>query len=230
GMSVDDLVARTGLLASEIGEHEGILRFQENWLASRVFIELKIEEIRGILKDFHRSHPLQPGIPKEELRSRELSGAPAFLLDAILARGRDVAMEAEIVRLASHRVALQRDEEAAMDKIEALFREGGLAVPATADALKRSGMEPVRARSLLQMLLKNRKLIRVGEDLIYHAAAIEHLRTLLAEHKGSRFSVTEFKEWTGVSRKYAIPLLEFLDRERVTRREGDSRVVLLGGC
>jgi selenocysteine-specific elongation factor len=49
---------------------------------------------------------------------------------------------------------------------------------------------------------------------------------LLGARKGQKFGVAEFKEWTGVSRKHAIPLLEFLDRERVTRREGDSRIIL----
>jgi selenocysteine-specific elongation factor len=68
--------------------------------------------------------------------------------------------------------------------------------------------------------------VRVSEDLIFHASALDQLRALLASRKGARFSVGEFKDWTGVSRKYAIPLLEFLDRERITRREGDSRIVL----
>jgi selenocysteine-specific elongation factor len=62
--------------------------------------------------------------------------------------------------------------------------------------------------------------------LVFHGSAIQSLRELLANRKGTRFAVPEFKDWTGISRKYAIPLLEFLDRERITRREGDSRVVL----
>jgi selenocysteine-specific elongation factor len=55
---------------------------------------------------------------------------------------------------------------------------------------------------------------------------MQALRTLLAQRKGQQFAVPEFKDWTGISRKYAIPLLEYLDRERVTRRDGNSRVVL----
>ncbi|MBY0375703.1 MAG: SelB C-terminal domain-containing protein [Bryobacteraceae bacterium] len=74
-------------------------------------------------------------------------------------------------------------------------------------------------------MLRERKLVRVNLELVFHAAALAQLRALLAARKGARFSVAEFKDWTGVSRKYAIPLLEFLDRERVTRREGDARVV-----
>ena len=226
GMSVADLVARTGLLASEIGEPAGLVRFPEGWLAARPWIEQRVVQFRALLRDFHAKNPLLPGLPKEELRSRELAGAPAFLLDALLARAKDIVAEGDIVRLTSHRVALKQDEEQAVEKIEALFREGGLAVPATPEVLAKSGVESARARSLLQILLRNRKLVRVGEDLIYHTSAIESLRQTLAGRKGVRFSVAEFKEWTGVSRKYAIPLLEFLDREHITRRDGDSRVIL----
>jgi selenocysteine-specific elongation factor len=95
-----------------------------------------------------------------------------------------------------------------------------------AEVLANSGVEPARARSLLQILLREKRLVRISGDLVFHQTAIRQLRELLARHKGERFRVPEFKEWTGISRKYAIPLLEFLDRERVTRREGDERVVL----
>ena len=74
--------------------------------------------------------------------------------------------------------------------------------------------------------LAEKRLVRVGDDLVFHQAALEKLRGMLAAHKSARFSVPVFKDWTGISRKYAIPLLEYLDRERVTRRDGDERVVL----
>ncbi len=231
GMSVADVVARTGLSVSEINAAAGsealfYIPDPHAWLASRAWADRTAARFREILKDFHRRNPLQPGLAKEQVRSRELAGAPAFLLDAIIARGKDIVAEGEIVRLASHRVALKQDEQAATDKIEALFRDAGLAVPSTSEVLAKSGLESARARTLLQILLKDRTLVRVGEGLIYHASAIETLRQTLISRKGERFSVADFKDWTGVSRKYAIPLLEFLDRERVTRREGDVRLVL----
>ena len=83
-----------------------------------------------------------------------------------------------------------------------------------------------KARSLFQLLVRQRRLVKVSAELTYHAGALEELRGLLAARKGVRFTVGEFKEWTGVSRKYAIPLLEYLDRERITRREGDARLVV----
>jgi selenocysteine-specific elongation factor len=66
----------------------------------------------------------------------------------------------------------------------------------------------------------------VSDELVFHSSALRSLRELLSQKKGERFAVPQFKDWTGVSRKYAIPLLEFFDRERITRRDGDSRVVL----
>ncbi len=92
--------------------------------------------------------------------------------------------------------------------------------------MAKSGVEPARARTLLQLMLRDKRLIRVSDELVFHASAMESLRALLAKKKGLHFAVPEFKDWTGISRKYAIPLLEYLDRERVTRRDGDSRVVL----
>jgi selenocysteine-specific elongation factor len=231
GMSVADLVARTGFVAAEIraiAEAGAFLYLPEpqSWLASGAWAERVIAELRAALAEFHRTNPLLPGLSKEELRSRHLGDAPSFLLDALLARAKDLVTEGDVVRLSSHRLALKQDEEVAVARIEALFLDGGLAVPATSEVLAKSGVEAARARSLLQILLRNRKLVRVGEDLVYHASAIAGLRALLAPRKGTRFAVPDFKEWTGVSRKYAIPLLEFLDREHVTRREGDSRVIL----
>jgi selenocysteine-specific elongation factor len=75
-------------------------------------------------------------------------------------------------------------------------------------------------------LIRNKKLVRIGDDLVFHHSALATLRAMLASHKGERFGVPDFKDWTGISRKYAIPLLEYLDREHVTVRDGDSRLVL----
>ncbi|MGH9470398.1 MAG: SelB C-terminal domain-containing protein, partial [Terriglobia bacterium] len=81
---------------------------------------------------------------------------------------------------------------------------------------------------ILQILLKEKVLHRIAEGLFFHHSALGDLRRLLAAQKAvsSRIGVPAFKELTGVSRKYAIPLLEYLDRERVTRRSGDERIIL----
>ncbi|HMD48977.1 MAG TPA: SelB C-terminal domain-containing protein, partial [Bryobacteraceae bacterium] len=178
------------------------------------------------VKQFHRQNPLLAGVSKEELRSKYLPGAPAWLMDALLSRSKTLTAEGEVVRLSSHKVALKRDEADATAKIENAFRAGGLATPALQEVLAKSGVDPARARTLLQLMLRDQRLVRVSDELVFHASAMQSLRALLSQKKGQRFAVPEFKDWTGVSRKYAIPLLEYLDRERITRRDGDSRVVL----
>ncbi len=185
-----------------------------------------LQAIEQSLKAFHREKPLLPGMSKEQLRTLHLPQAPPFVFDALLARTRNVAADGENVRLASHRVSLKEDEQQATAKIEQAFASAGLAVPPVNEVLTKSGVEGTRARSLLQILIREKKLFRISEDLVFHSTALQQLRELLSKHKGHRFAVPEFKEWTGISRKYAIPLLEFLDRERVTRRDGDSRIIL----
>ena len=218
GMAVGDLVARTGLRREEL--NGGPWFVDEGRLAQ---LRAAIEQT---LAAFHKQNPLLPGMPLEELRSRALSNAPTFLLDHILRESPSLVAEKDTIRLQSHSVAFQEDEAAAIAKIEGAFAAGALAVPGTNEVLAQCGLEPARARALLQVLLRQGRLIKVNAELVYHADAIERLRALLAGKKGTRFSVTDFKNWTGVSRKYAIPLLEFLDHQRVTRREGDARIIV----
>ncbi|MGO4879491.1 MAG: selenocysteine-specific translation elongation factor [Bryobacteraceae bacterium] len=234
GMGLAELVARTGLRESQIAalpscDGEGaVLYFKQpqHWFVDRAWFHAAREKLLRAVREFHQKNPLLPGIPKQDLRGRELPDSPPFLIDALLAEEKQIAVEGENVRLATHKLVLKQDEEQARAAIERAFEQAGLAVPALPDVLAKSGVESARARSLLQILLREKRLIRVSDDLVFHHTAIEKLRAMLAAHKSARFNVGTFKEWTGISRKYAIPLLEYLDRERVTRREGDERVVL----
>jgi selenocysteine-specific elongation factor len=104
-----------------------------------------------------------------------------------------------------------------------------LAVPSVSEVLAQLAIEKARAEKILQILLREKVLVRVSTELVVHGAALEKLAGMLKEYKktkGERIGVPSFKEMTGVSRKYAIPLLEHLDRQRVTRRAGDERVIL----
>jgi selenocysteine-specific elongation factor len=214
-----------GLSGAELTARCGI-RFAEPWYENSAKLASFKKSIGDILLRFHSAKPLLAGMTKEELRNSALPGSPPFLLDELLRRFPEIKLEGDLVRLASHRISLKTDESEATQKIEKLFHEAGLAVPSTAEVLSKSGIEASRARSLLQILFRDRKLIKINDELVFHASAIDALRAILATRTGTKFSVPEFKSWTGISRKYAIPLLEFLDREHVTRREGDSRIVL----
>jgi selenocysteine-specific elongation factor len=231
GMGLADLVARSGLTEREVqtaAASAPLIAFQQPqvWFADRAWFQSVREKLVRTLREFHQKNPLLPGIPKQDLRGRELPDSPPFLIDALLAQAREIAVEGENVRLASHKLVLKQDEEQARGAIERAFEEAGLAVPALPDVLAKSGVEASRARSLLQILLREKRLVKISDDLVFHQSAMGKLRAMVGAHKGSRFNVGTFKDWTGISRKYAIPLLEYLDRERVTRREGDERLVL----
>jgi selenocysteine-specific elongation factor len=231
GLGLAELVARTGLMPAEI-EHAAkserlvALEDPQFWLMDRQWFQTALARIANLLETFHRENPLLAGMQKQELRSRELSGAPPFLLDAMIERAAAIVVEGETLRLATFQVVLKQDEEQATATIEKAFREAGLGVPAVNDVLAKSGVAVGRARSLLERLLRQGRLIRISGELVFHRDAIDGLRARLAARKGERLSVAQFKEQAGISRKYAIPLLEYLDREHVTRREGDQRVVL----
>ncbi|MCC6863007.1 MAG: selenocysteine-specific translation elongation factor [Bryobacterales bacterium] len=231
GLAFSDLLSRTGMTARELEQAAAagpflILPAAQPWLVDRAWFENAAARLAAAVRDFHRANPLLPGIAKQDLRGRELPDSPPFLIDALLAAAPEIVVEGEIVRLRSHKLVLKQDEQEARAAIEGAFERAGLAVPPVAEVLARSGVELARARSLLQMLLRERRLVRVNDDLVFHRAAIDQLRALLHAHRGESFGVAAFKDWTGISRKYAIPLLEYLDRERVTRREGDQRLVL----
>jgi selenocysteine-specific elongation factor len=231
GMGMAELIARTGLRESDIRKSVAAapvitLDSPQFWVLDSRWTGGQLETIHETLKQFHRKNPLLSGLSKEELRSKQLPGAPPWLLDALLARAKTLAVNGETVRLTSHQVSLKQDEAEASAKIENAFEASGLVVPSMSEVLGKSGVEANRARTILQLLLRDKRLVRVSDDLVFHSSAIRSLRDLLAKKKGVRFAVPEFKDWTGISRKYAIPLLEFLDREHVTRRDGDSRIVL----
>jgi selenocysteine-specific elongation factor len=220
GMTAAALIERTGLSAEEISAVAP--KAIGEWYVDREWMNAARGQMVKTVQDFHRKNPLLPGVPRQDLRER----VPQQVFDALIAEAGELLAEGEIVRARSHQVVLKEDEEQARAKIETAFEKAGLAVPALADVLAQSGVEPARARSILQILLRERRLYRIGDDLVFHQSAVAHLKSLLAARKGQRFAVGDFKTWTGISRKYAIPLLEFLDRERVTRRDGDQRLVL----
>ena len=196
------------------------------WLISRARVAEFAERIAAECRVFHREHSLAAGIQKQDLKAKVMPGAPPEIFEHVLARSKEIVHDGEVVRLNTHRISLKQDEEQARSAIEGAFESAGLTAPALSDVLRASGIETARARSILQMLLKEGKLARISEDLVLHASAIRQLREQLALRRGERFSVPVFKDWTGISRKYAIPLLEYLDRIQVTRREGDERVLV----
>jgi selenocysteine-specific elongation factor len=125
-------------------------------------------------------------------------------------------------------VVMKDDEAESKKKIEDAFFSAGLKVPALPEVLAGLKLDKDRAQKIVTLLLREKALVKISDGLVFHRAALEELRRLILARKtkSSKIDVAQFKELTGVSRKYAIPLLEYLDRERITRRVGDMREIL----
>ena len=132
------------------------------------------------------------------------------------------------MRLAGTGVVMKDEEAESKEIIEHAFASAGLKVPALKDVLAGLKVDRIRAQKIVTLLLRDKILIKTSEELVFHRSALEELRKRIAaeKFKSSKLDIARFKDLTGVSRKYAIPLLEYLDREHVTRRVGDERVII----
>ena len=200
-------------------------------VASRLVAHLK-DAIVAALTQHHRAQPLSEGLPREELREHLFARGHAAVFDRALA---DLSAASTIfvrdrVALATHRVELTPEEERARAAIERAYRDGGLKPPDAAAIAAAVGAPAPVADRMLKLLQRQKVLVRV-DVLLFHDEALKQLKAEVTALKtsagaGARIDVATFKERFGVTRKFAIPLLEYLDRERVTRRMGESRVVL----
>jgi selenocysteine-specific elongation factor len=227
GRRVPELVRLTGAPPAEIEallSANASLIFQpsSHRAVSKVLIDQKRRETATLLTEFHAKHPSLPGAPISLARAGMDPELAVLVFDAAAFR-----MQGDVIALRTHKAQFSAQETDALSKIERAFRQAGFQPPAPLDVLRSAGMDDAnRARGLLEQLIKAQKLVRISDGLIFHADVIGHVRKSLSAHKGRRFSVPEFKEWTQISRKYAIPLLEYLDHQHITRREGDARIVL----
>ena len=186
----------------------------------------------GALEAFHRANPLKPGMSREELRGRA-GGADervfASLLVTLEAEG-VVKTERDKVRLAAHKVRLSAEQQRAVDRVEEEFLRAGAAPPSPEEALAHAGIRGDEEHELFQVLVQGGTLVRVKESLFFHARALETIQeklvALLRERK--EIGPGDIKDLLAISRKYAIPLLEFFDARRVTVRVGERRA-LRGG-
>jgi selenocysteine-specific elongation factor len=241
GLGYEEIVARTGWMETEIqGALERlhgtarvrIVSSEPLMLVSGKLFEEVRKKIADKVEKFQKENPLLPGISREDLRAslgkRVHSETFRAALEELVAQKR-LDAPGELVKKAGSEIALLPEEAKAKEQIEAAFAAASLAVPTVKEVLAKLAVEARRAEKLLQILLREKSLVRVSPELIFHRQTLAQLKEQLSSYKkskGDRITVPIFKELTGITRKYAIPLLEYLDRERVTRRAGDERVIL----
>ena len=187
----------------------------------------------GVLKrlgDHHRAEPLSEGLPREEVRERVFGRTGEGVFDAVMGRleQQGSVVGRDRLALASHRVSLTPEEEHARAVIELAYRTAGLTPPDVRDVAQAHRIPDAVTDRMVKLLARQKILARL-DTMLFHQQALDRLKQDMAALKtaapGGRASIDvgTFKERYGLSRKYAIPLLEYLDRERLTRRVGDVR-------
>ncbi len=235
GLSLQEAVHETGWAvprlhaavakARESGE---IIALGELMIAAAALRRIAAELCTTVAR-FQNANLLAGGIGKQELLEKSGVEREVFsgALELVVAE-RKLAVTGEQVHVAGHRLVMQDEEVVSKRQIESVFAAAGLKVPALKDALAAVKIDRLRAQKLVTLLLREAVLIKISEELVFHHRALEELKQKIREYKSSspKIDVAHFKELTGVSRKYAIPLLEYLDREHVTRRAGEDRTIL----
>jgi selenocysteine-specific elongation factor len=231
GLTLSDISAAINIRRQDAGNmasRAGVLRCEEVFISPAAFAKATADLVQTV-KQFHDANPLVAGMSKEESRDHAKLGLEVF--SCVVARAtteKKLELAGELVRVPGRGVVMKDEESESKKTIEEAFRSAGLKVPSLKEVLAGLKVDKTRAQKIVTLLLRDKVLIKISEELVFHQAALTDLRQKLAALKITtpKIDIGKFKDLTSVSRKYAIPLLEYLDRERVTRRVGDERMIL----
>jgi selenocysteine-specific elongation factor len=223
-------------LAGALAAVEGVVPLGQGPVAylSREAVGDLSRQLLARLESFHEQQPLKSVMSREELRARIFARAPAGAFEHVLdneTRAGTIRTVADGVALVSHAVRLSPEETAVREALLEGVRSAGLKGFELARATGSVGKDPRLLQRVAHVLQAEGRIKRVGEALLVDGETLVSLADQVRSRwpPGSRLDVAGFKELTGLSRKYVIPLLEYLDREKVTRRSGSDRVVLPSG-
>ena len=221
---IDDMLSRKEAL---------LLDKEKRTIVSAPAYQVVQEKIMEASAAYHERNPLREGIHKEELRNTIGTYIDPKLFNSAL-RSLDnagkIRIERENVRLAAHQVNLADDLEELKEKIAGRYRTAGLSPPLTKDVIEEAGTQKKAARTVLSLLLNEGRLIKVSEDLYFDGTALAGLREDYRQFllRTEKASPAGFRELTGLSRKFTIPLMEYFDKSKLTIRVGDHRILREG--
>ncbi len=243
GLTFKDLQARTGwyreILKKAIGENidkKSIIEVEDFYVARTPFENLKAKILTEV-ENFHRREPLVRGILRETLREKAAAHLPAEIFKTTLAyleREGKILAEKDFVKSRSHLQELTKEEEQIRIKLLKIYADAKLEVPTLEMALAEAGssvkFDKVKVRKIFELLINSGDVIKISEEFYFTQKAIaeliENIKNFAAKTSDRLMDMSKFKEIAGVSRKYAIPILEYFDREKLSRRAGDKRLIL----
>ncbi|WP_291319903.1 selenocysteine-specific translation elongation factor [Desulfonatronospira sp.] len=237
GLSLAQLVILTDLESRELqkklqlmgGRQEVFLVDKESriYVAGEVVKRLE-ESMLAELQELHRRFPMRQGVSRGELAgkwAREIPEKLFFFVLERLVRAEKIVSEQEYYRLPQHKVSLAADQEKLREKITRTYIQAGIQPPTVKKLLEDLGLEMKEAGPVLRLLQDEKELVKINEDFYFSAGAVQELKDKVRGYleKNEEMGPVEFKEITGLSRKFAIPLMEFMDKEKLTMRVGDKR-------
>jgi selenocysteine-specific elongation factor len=237
GVSFADLRLMTNLPEKKLHQHLQTLLSQRALVQvdkeNRIYVHHETfshlqQEAHRHLSAYHHKFPLKGGMPKEELKSKYpsiLTGKIFNLIILQMIKGKELIQEEDTVRLASHKVSLAVGQQDIQDKILNTYHDSKLQPPYFKEITKTLGLEPSQAKDVLMLIVEKGDIIKVKEDLYYHKKPLQKLQQQLIDYLKANGEITtpQFKEMTGASRKFVIPLIEYFDSQKITIRIGDIR-------
>lgn len=245
GLKLSELAMRTGWIDKALTEAIvqakalGTIVDAAGVFISTTHFEQLCRESVAVVTAHHAREPLSRGLPRETLREKQFAHSAPEIFREVLARLEqrgELVSEKDFVRARQHARELSDQDTQIRDKLAKIYESAGLAAPSFDEAMERAGVpgnQRQHARKLLQLLLDSQTLVRVQGDLFFNGEALAGLKQRLQQYAVKQspdrtIDVSSFKDLAGVSRKYAIPLLEYFDREKITQRQGERRKILEG--
>ncbi len=195
-------------------------------------IESAREDIKGILRQFHKDNPLKPGMPKEELKSRIAFALKTPVSDSafeLLIKDSGISVEQDILRLTEFRAALSSVNSDIKDKVLSILEDSGFAPPLRPELQQMAGLQEREFNDLLRLMAKEGLIVKINDTIYITKKRYDLLIATLREafSKRPELTVAELRDILKTSRKYALPLMEYLDSQRITLRVGDARRLML---
>ncbi|MEA3434868.1 MAG: selenocysteine-specific translation elongation factor [Thermodesulfobacteriota bacterium] len=202
-------------------------REKKTYIHKNIFDRL-MKNIKDHLSTYHKTNPLRAGMPREELKTKfppDINSKLFSLIINQMIKSKDISAEEETVRLADHKISLGTDQTDIKKKIIETYKKSGLTPPYFRELTKTLDVDAARANDVLMLLVDEGIIIKTKEDLYFHTDAVKDLQNKLVDFLTSNGEITtpQFKDMTGVSRKFVIPLIEYFDSKKVTLRIGDIR-------
>lgn len=240
GLSFDELAVRLGLFGKHLKKaladtlsHKKIVIIDT---ANQIYVsERSVGEMEGFvlhaLQQYHAKNPLQTGISREELRtglSRHLNvRLYNYVVNKFLKSG-EIVQEDSVVRLAGHQVALKADEKQLQADLERWYKEKGLYTPTIKETMDEfSDYTENLVKEVMDLLIREGKLVKINESLYYDTHVLNNLTDQVQQYivENGEIDAPAFKNLSGLTRKFSIPILEYYDKIKLTIRVGDKRVL-----